>query len=403
MADFAIDDLVVENTTKIVYLIMDGLGGVAVDGKGGTELQVARTPNLDALAERSVCGLMDPVAPGVTPGSGPAHFALFGYDPFKNVIGRGILEAAGIDFPLTAKDVVARINYATLNSEGIIVDRRAGRISSEENKRICAKLEAGVRIGDGIEVLVKPVKEHRAILVLRGDGLGGGDIADTDPQHEGLAPLTPQALNPQSESTVEVVKRFLAQSASVLSDEPRANGVLLRGFARHRVYPSMQERFKLRSLSIATYPMYKGITRLLGMTVVEGIETLADEVNALREQYALYDFFYVHVKQTDSRGEDGNFDEKVRVIEEVDRILPQITMLGPDVLVVTGDHSTPAKLKGHSWHPLPLLIHSSYARVDQVKTYDEISCIQGGLGRIAAVDLMSLALAHALRLAKYGA
>lgn len=403
MSTFKIDELVVENNTKIIYLIMDGLGGLPMEGKGGTELQVAKTPHLDALAECSICGLLDPIAPGITPGSGPSHFALFGYDPFENTIGRGILEAAGIDFPLSSRDVVARINYATVNKERIIIDRRAGRISSEENKRICTKLEKHIFLGEGVEVLVKPVKEHRAVLVIRGDHLGEGDIADTDPQHEGLAPLPPQALNPQSESTVAYVRKFLEQSFSILADEPKANAVLLRGFARHRVYPSIQERFKLKSLAIATYPMYKGIARLLGMTIIEGLGTLKDEIDALRKHYVHYDFFYFHVKQTDSRGEDGDFNAKVKVIEEVDSIIPAITQLTPDVLIVTGDHSTPATLKSHSWHTLPVLISSPYARVDQVKKFDEMSCTQGGLGRISTIHLMSLALAHALRLAKYGA
>jgi len=403
MSALKIDDLAIENDSKIIYLIMDGLGGLSVEEKGGTELQVARTPHLDALAERSICGLLDPIAPGVTPGSGPSHFALFGYDPLESNIGRGILEAAGIDFPLTSKDVVARINYATINNKGIITDRRAGRISSEENYRICTKLEKNTDLGSDVEVLVKAVKEHRAVLVIRGEGLKEGDIADIDPQREGLAPLPPKALNLQSEDTLKYVERFLEQSCKILSDEPKANAVLLRGFARHRVYRSIQERFKLKSLAIAAYPMYKGIARLLGMKILDDLVTLDDEIKALQENYNHYDFFYFHVKQTDSRGEDGDFDAKVKVIEEVDKVVPQITQLDPDVLVVTGDHSTPAKLKSHSWHTLPVLINSRFARVDRVKMFDEISCAQGGLGRIATVHLMSLSLAHALRLAKYGA
>ena len=403
MSDFQIDDLVIENDSKIVYLIIDGLGGLPMEGRGGTELQIAKTPHLDALAECSICGLLDPISPGITPGSGPSHFALFGYDPLESNIGRGILEAAGIDFPLTSKDIVARINYATVNNEGIITDRRAGRISSEENHRICAKLEKNINLGSDMEVLVKPVKEHRAVLVIRSEKLEEGDITDTDPQREGLAPLPPHALNPQSENTVKYVESFLNQSSKILSDEPEANAVLLRGFAKHRVYRSLQKRFKLKPLAIATYPMYKGIARLLGMKVLDDLVTLDDEIEAFKENYDKYDFFYLHVKQTDSRGEDGDFEAKVKVIEEVDRVIPQITQITPDVLVVTGDHSTPAKLKSHSWHTLPVLINSRFARVDEVKKFDEISCAQGGLGRIATIHLMSLSLAHALRLTKFGA
>jgi len=396
-----LEKLAIKNDTKIVYLILDGVGGLEVEGKGGTELQVAHTPNLDELAKNSICGLLDPVAPGITPGSGPSHFALFGYDPLESNIGRGILEASGIAFPLTPRDVVARINYATIDKEGRIIDRRAGRITTSANNRICAKLRENIKLGN-TEVFVEPVKEHRAVLVLRGDGLEG-DIEDTDPQKVGLFPLKPNANNPESKATVKLVSDFLSQAKSILADEKKANMVLLRGFARHRVYPSLETRFGLKSLAIATYPMYKGIARLLGMTVLPSLENINDEFKALKDQYNNYDFFYLHIKQTDSRGEDGDFDAKVKVIEDVDGLLHQITELNPDVLVVTGDHSTPAKWGGHSWHPLPVILNSKFCRVDQVTRFDEISCIQGGLGRQPTVNLMTMVLANAGRLAKFGA
>ena len=396
-----LEKLVIKNDTKIVYLILDGVGGLEVEGKGGTELQVAHTPNLDELAKNSICGLLDPVAPGITPGSGPSHFALFGYDPFESNIGRGILEASGIAFPLTPRDVVARINYATIDKEGRIIDRRAGRITTSENNRICAKLRENIRLGN-TGVFVEPVKEYRAVLVLRGDGLEG-DIEDTDPQKVGLFPLEPKANNSESETTAKLVSDFLSQAKSILADEKKANMILLRGFARHRVYPSLETRFGLKSLAIATYPMYKGIARLLGMTVLPSLEDINDEFKALKDQYNNYDFFYLHIKQTDSRGEDGDFDAKVKVIEDVDGLLPQITELNPDVLVVTGDHSTPAKWGGHSWHPLPVILNSKFCRVDQVTRFDEISCIQGGLGRQPTVNLMTIVLANAGRLGKFGA
>ncbi|MFA4910977.1 MAG: 2,3-bisphosphoglycerate-independent phosphoglycerate mutase [Desulfobacteria bacterium] len=396
-----LEKLVIKNDTKIVYLILDGVGGLEVEGKGGTELQVAHTPNLDELAKNSICGLLDPVAPGITPGSGPSHFALFGYDPFESNIGRGILEASGIAFPLTPRDVVARINYATIDKEGRIIDRRAGRITTSENNRICAKLRENIRLGN-TGVFVEPVKEYRAVLVLRGDGLEG-DIEDTDPQKVGLFPLEPKANNPESKATAKLVSDFLSQAKSILADEKKANMILLRGFARHRVYPSLETRFGLKSLAIATYPMYKGIARLLGMTVLPSLEDINDEFKALKDQYNNYDFFYLHIKQTDSRGEDGDFDAKVKVIEDVDGLLHQITELNPDVLVVTGDHSTPAKWGGHSWHPLPVILNSRFCRVDQVTRFDEISCIQGGLGRQPTVNLMTIVLANAGRLGKFGA
>jgi len=397
-----ISELLVSNSTKIVFLIMDGLGGIQMEGKGGTELQAARTPHLDQLAEVSSCGLLDPVGPGITPGSGPAHFALFGYDPIQYNIGRGILEATGIDFPLTEKDVVARMNFATVDSGGKVTDRRAGRISTETNQRVCQKIHQGLKPGAGLEVIVETVKEHRGILVLRGEGLRG-EIQDTDPEREGVPPLEARALAPEAKETAARVQNVLSQMGKILADEPKANMVLLRGFAKHTHYPSMKERYGLNSLAIAAYPMYRGISRLVGMTVLPSVSNLEEEFKALEENFSRYDFFFLHVKQTDSRGEDGDFDAKVAVIEEVDRYIPRVRALKPDVLVVTGDHATPAKLASHSWHPLPVILYSSYCLIDGVRQFDEVSCIQGALGRMRSVDLMPLALANARRLNKFGA
>ncbi|MBI4495968.1 MAG: 2,3-bisphosphoglycerate-independent phosphoglycerate mutase [Deltaproteobacteria bacterium] len=394
-------EILTSGTTKIVFLILDGLGGIQVEEKGGTELQVARTPHLDRLAEVSSCGLLDPIAPGITPGSGPAHFALFGYDPIRYNIGRGILEATGIDFPLTERDLVARINFATIDPQGRVVDRRAGRISTETNERLCRQLQEGLTPEDGVEIIVEPVKEHRAILVLRGEGLRG-EIDDTDPGREGVPPLDPRATIPEAQHTADLVQAVVTRARALLADEPKANMILLRGFAKHTRYPSMRERYGLNALAIAAYPMYRGISRLLGMAV-HPASTLAEQFQALAENFEKYDFFFLHVKQTDSRGEDGDFDGKVAVIEEVDRLLPQVRALRPDVLVVTGDHATPAKLAGHSWHPLPVIIHSPFCLIDPVRNFDEVSCLGGALGRMAAVELMPLALAHARRLVKFGA
>ena len=395
-------ELLVPNSTKIVFLIMDGLGGLQMEGKGGTELQVARAPNLAALAEVSSCGVLEAVGPGITPGSGPAHFALFGYDPIEYNIGRGILEATGIDFPLTERDVVARINYATVDQSGKVTDRRAGRISTETNERICKKLQERLKVQGGVEVIITPVKEHRAVLVLRGEGLRG-DIEDTDPEREGVKPLEVKASVPEAEETAGLVRKIVSQAGKILSDEPKANMVLLRGFAKHTRYPSMKDRYGLNAVAIAAYPMYRGISRLVGMTVLPGPSNLEEEFQALEENFPKYDFFFLHVKQTDSRGEDGNFDAKVAVIEEVDRYLPRVRALKPDVLVVTGDHSTPAKMASHSWHPLPVILHSGYCLVDGVKKFDEVACLGGALGRMRTVDLMALALANARRLNKFGA
>jgi len=397
------EELVNSGSSKIIFLIMDGLGGVELTDKGGTELQVARKPNLDALAGKSICGLLDPISPGITPGSGPAHLGLFGYDPVEFNIGRGVLEAAGINFPFTDDDVVARINFCTIDANGKITDRRAGRLATEENIRICDKLQKNIRKHAQLsDILIRPVKEHRAVVAFRGKGLFG-DLEDTDPQKTGESPLVPSAVNSDSQPTVSIVADFLEQASGILSDEKQANMLLLRGFAKYRRFPSMLDRFKLKSLAIATYPMYKGIARLLGMDVLEGITGIKDEFKALEENFAKYDFFFLHIKPTDSRGEDGNFDAKVKVIEEVDSCIPQLLNLSPDVLVVTGDHSTPALLKSHSWHPVPVLLNSTCCRKDAVSNFDELHCIAGGLGRMESVYLMQVALANADRLAKFGA
>jgi 2,3-bisphosphoglycerate-independent phosphoglycerate mutase len=395
--------LIVKNDSKIIFLVMDGVGGLAMEGKSGTELQVARKPNLDALSAKSSCGTFDPVAPGITPGSGPGHFALFGYDPLTCNIGRGVLEAAGIEFKLTGKDVAIRVNFATADKSGNLVDRRAGRLDTEENIRVCAKLRQGVNLKKmGIEVFIEPVKEHRAAVVFRGENLSG-DLEDTDPQIIGVPPKAPKATSPDGERMVPIVTEFLKQAHKLIADEPKANTMLLRGFAKFVPYPTMEERYGLKCLAVANYPMYRGIANILGMTLHPITKDIQTQFEAVREQLKNYDFFFVHVKYTDSRGEDGDFDAKVKVIEEVDRLLPILTDLNPDVMVVTADHSTPAMLKAHSWHPVPVLLQGKYARVDTVKTFDEIACSTGVLGCRPMVNLMPLVLAHALRLQKYGA
>jgi len=397
-----IDTLVIKNDTKIVFLIMDGLGGLPMGEKQQTELESAKTPNLDALARGSVCGLLDPVGYGITPGSGPAHFALFGYDPIQNSIGRGILEAAGIDFPMTDRDLLIRINFATIDAKGIVIDRRAGRIDNETNRRICGKLQENIRNLSGTEIIFEPVKEHRAMLALRGEGLRE-EIVETDPQKTGLPPISPKALVPEAEETAAILRELIQKAGNILSDEEKANMMLLRGYSRYRRYPSMQQRFGLNALAIAGYPMYRGIARLLGMAVGPQPSSIREEFDALRDHYGQYDFFFLHIKPTDSRGEDGSFDAKVAVIEEVDGLIPNVLALKPDVLVVTGDHSTPAALASHSWHPVPVLLLSATCRPDRVDRFGERDCITGGLGRMPMMHLMGLALAHARRLEKFGA
>ncbi len=400
-----IKSLVVKNDRKILLVVLDGLGG-APGRDGKTELEAANTPNLDGLAAKSEIGLVHPIMPGITPGSGPSHLALFGYDPLKYEIGRGVLENLGLGVELKPGDIAIRGNFCTVEERDgslIVVDRRAGRIPTEENKRLCSLLQQKIPEVDGVEVLFTSGMEHRFAIRLRGEGLKP-PVADTDPQKVGVPPLDPKPLAPEAERLAEVLKKLLVKIREVLKGEPKANFALLRGICDLPHIPPMQELFGLNPAAVATYPMYKGLARLVGMEVleVEG-STVEDEIETLKRHWSNYDFFYLHVKKTDSYGEDGNFDAKVKVIEEFDRTLPEILSLGPDVLAITGDHSTPSVLKGHSWHPNPFLLFSRYVIPSGIDRFNERSCARGNLRLYYAMEAMPLLLAHALKLKKFGA
>ncbi|MEN3184302.1 MAG: 2,3-bisphosphoglycerate-independent phosphoglycerate mutase [Atribacterota bacterium] len=396
-------NLVKKNERKIVLCVVDGLGGIPHPDFGGkTELEAAKTPNLDALAQKSTLGLMIPVNYGITPGSGPGHIALFGYDPEELVIGRGVLEALGVGMELQDGDVAARANFATKNAEGIITDRRAGRISTEECQRLVRRLQEGVRVIEDVEILLKPGKEHRFVMVLRGSGLGD-NLKDTDPQKEGFPPYEPRGFDAPSEKTARIVKRFLEKAEEIIGHEPKANAILLRGFSQSPTLEKFPERYGVRALAIAIYPMYKGIARLFGFDTPDVEGDLQDEIELLKSRWQEYDFFFLHYKDTDKAGEDGDFLRKVERIEYFDSLLPEILSLSPDVLVITGDHATPSLLKGHSWHPSPVLLYSPYGGVPTGARFTEKECAAGYLGHFPAKALMSLMLASALRLGKFGA
>jgi 2,3-bisphosphoglycerate-independent phosphoglycerate mutase len=387
-------------TSKIVLVVADGLGGLPQEIGGKTELESARTPNLDTCVREGVSGLSVPVLPGITPGSGPGHLGLFGYDPLEYKIGRGILEALGINFQVGSRDVAVRGNFCTVDDKGLISDRRAGRPTTERCVAMCKKLTA-IKVS-GVEVFVEPVREHRFVVVFRGDNLGD-KVNDTDPQQVGAAPLLAVGEDEPSQHTAKAVNHFVAEAAKLLKGDAPTNMVTLRGFARYPKIDTMQEVYGLKAACIAVYPMYKGLSRLVGMDVVDAGTTLGEQVEALKKFWDKYDFFFLHYKYTDSTGEDGNFAAKVETIERLDAEIPKIRALGPDVLIVTGDHSTPSKLKSHSWHPVPTLLCSKTCRPDAVVEFGESYCLRGGLGQFEAKYLMSLALAHAGRLGKYGA
>jgi 2,3-bisphosphoglycerate-independent phosphoglycerate mutase len=387
--------------TKIVLLVIDGVGGLPRESDNLTELEAADTPNLDSLASQGICGLQEPIGPGITPGSGPGHLALFGYDPIKYQVGRGVLSALGIDFELEPQDVAARGNFCTLDKNSCVLDRRAGRISTEKNKELCELLRK-VEL-PSVDIFVETVKEHRLLLVLRGEGLSD-NIIDTDPQMIGKKPLSPKGLSLEAEKTAELVGQFLDQAREILTDQHPANMVLLRGFSKRPNWPSIEDVFGLKSAAIAIYPMYRGLAKLLGMHILETGQTVVNEFTVLEENWSDFDFFYSHVKGIDSAGEDGDFNRKVALIEEADREIPRLIDLNPDVIIITGDHSTPSLLRYHSWHPVPVLLWSKYCQVDKVDHFGERACMAGGLGpRFPAVDLMPLALANAMRLEKFGA
>jgi len=389
-----------KSPSKIVLLIIDGVGGLPHPETGKTELESAKKPNLNRIARESLCGLANPISPGITPGSAPGHLAIFGYDPVKYNVGRGIIEALGIGLELKPEDIAARGNFCTINDEGIITDRRGGRIPTEKNAELCRLLN---KIGvNGAEISVVPVKEHRFVLILRGENLSP-ELADSDPQRVGLAAKKIEALSPQAQRSAEIANEFVSQARKRLQDEWVANMVLMRGFSQRPDIPSIPDIYKLKPAAIAVYPMYRGLARLVGMEVLPTGDNITQQVESLRQHYVDYDFFFIHFKSTDSRGEDGNFEAKVQAIEELDDALPSLLNLNPDVLIITGDHSTPASLAMHSWHPVPFMLKSKWCRPDNVAEFSERACLAGGMGRFPATEIMPLAMANALKLDKFGA
>src|ERR671913_18614 len=395
-------ELSVKTNSKIVLLILDGLGGLPMDPPGPTELEAANAPNLDSLAAQSDLGLSLPVAAGVSPGSGPGHLALFGYNPLRHVVGRGVLSALGVGFELGENDLAARLNFATLDESGKISDRRAGRIPSEKGAQLVELLNENVAL-DGVETSVTHEKEYRAVAVFRGEGLSDS-LADSDPQRTGLEPLPVEPTDGSSEAKkcAQIADSFVEQANEILGDQHPANTVLVRGFGRHPALPSFEETYKLEAAAIASYPMYKGLARLAGMQLLKEGEGISGEFETLKTNWDDHDFFFVHIKPTDAAGEDGDFDRKASVIEEVDARIPILLDLGPDALAITGDHATPAKLKSHSWHGVPFLLASPYT-LPTADTFGERPCAGGSLGVFQAEEIMGYLMGHALKLNRFGA
>ena len=392
-------DCYTKTSTKMVLLVADGLGGLAHPDTGKSELETANIPNLDALAQKSACGVTTPVLPGVAPGSGPGHLALFGYDPLKHQIGRGALEALGIEVDLQPGDVATRGNFCLVDSEGLLVDRRADRIPTEFSAPICERLDR-IQI-PGVQLDVFSVQDYRFVLRLRGEGLSEL-VTETDPQVTGTKALEVKAIKPEAQKTADIVNEFVKQAAQLMAEEERANMLLLRGFAQLPSLPAMGEVYRLDPAAIAAYPMYRGLATVAGMNVIPTGKNFAAEMDTLRANWDKHDFFFIHYKPADAAGEDGDFDAKVRCLEELDPFIPDILELGPDVLMIAGDHSTPAIMAAHSWHPVPFMLHSKLTKGEGVPTFDERACGLGSIGSIPATSVMVMGLSHAGKMTKFG-
>ena len=393
--------LVSQTPSKIVLIVFDGLGGAQDPRSGKTELEISNHPFLDELASRSACGLSMPVMPGVTPGSGPGHLGIFGYDPLQWEIGRGLLDGMGVAFPFEGRDLCARGNLCTADSKGVLTDRRAGRLSTEKCQEMC-NLLSGMVI-DGVKIFIQPVRDYRVLVVFRGSGLES-DLTDSDPQREGVKPPEVKATTPHAQTAASVINKFLTEARKRLASHAPSNSIVIRGFSKMVQLPSFQELYGLNPAVVAIYPMYKGLAKLVGMRELKVAgSTIADEVEVLKENWSQHDFFFFHIKWADSAGEDGDFDRKAKVFTEMDPYIKEIASLKPDVLAITGDHSTPAVWKGHSWHPVPVLINSRACLYGGASRFTELECAKGTLGHISSQDIMPLLLANAGKLAKYGA
>ena len=398
-----IKEIIKKNDKKILLLIMDGLGGLPEPTTHLTELETAKKPYLDEIARVGMCGLSIPVLPGITPGSGPAHLSLFGYDPIEHKIGRGVLEVLGVGMEMDKNDIAIRGNFATIDENNIVTDRRAGRIPTEQNQKLVQILQEKIKIINGVEIIIKTVKEHRLAILLKGKNLSP-DISENDPQKEGLPLRKITPLKKNAEFTAGILNEFLKQAEKILAQQnTKARTILLRGFSGIPDIESFEKKYLLNPVCIASYPMYKGLAKLVGMNVIGGLETIDDEIETLNKVYNDYDFFYLHYKKTDSAGEDGDFNRKVQTIEEFDTKIRGMKNLKFDVICLTGDHSTPSVLKGHSWHPVPIVIVSQNIIPDDVNSFTERACAKGMLGTIPATSIMYILLANALKLEKFGA
>lgn len=396
-------EIIKKNENKILLLVLDGVGGMPHHQTGKTELETANIPNLDYFAKKGACGLIIPVLPGITPGSGPGHIALFGYDPIEIQIGRGVLECLGIGMDIKKGEIAIRGNFATIDENNIVIDRRAGRISTEENKKLVELISQNIKEIKGVKIEIRTVKEHRCAIVLRGENLSPF-VSENDPQKEGLPLAEIKPLTEEAKLTAGILNEFERKVREILKKlNSKAKGILLRGISTLPYIPSFEEKYKLKSACIASYPMYKGISKVVGMDILKTGDTVEEEFETLKEYYNDYDFFFLHIKKTDSFGEDGNFMGKVKILEEIDKKIWVLKNLKFEAMAITGDHSTPSMLKGHSWHPVPFTLISPNTIPDDVEKFTERECVKGILGKLYSKEIMYLLLACSLKLGKFGA
>jgi len=410
--------------SKVLIVLLDGLGDRPSRSLNGmTPLQMAHKPGLDELAAEGITGIMDPVAPGIPVGSDTGHLSILGYDPYRYYTGRGPLEALGAGMDLRPGDVAFRVNFATVGDDWTVIDRRAGRISTEEARALgeaIREMAAGFDSEFRFEFL--STVEHRGVLVMRGDGLSD-EVTDVDPHREGVKAEMPRprSQTPEAERTARELERFLRRAREVLESHPLnvervkkglrpANAILPRGAGKMPKLPSLRERFGVSSVVIAGGALYRGVCRAAGMdvrivpTATGTLNTdLNAKFNAAFESLRTYDLVFLHIKGTDTASHDRNPAVKASFIEKVDRELrARIDQLQDVVVCVTGDHTTSSIDGRHHGDPVPILIWGEGVRRDKVVRFDEVSCADGALGRIRGLDVMNVLMDLVGRVEMFG-
>lgn len=403
-------------------MIIDGMGDRPLKELGyKTPLEAAITPNMDKMAENGICGIMDPIKPGIRPGSDTSHISILGYDPYEVYTGRGPFEAAGVGVDVLPGDIAFRCNFSTADEDGIIIDRRAGRI--REGTEELARSINGINIDQDVEVIFKESTGHRAVLVLRGNGLSD-QVSDADPKHEGKAPKMVVAIDGSQEAnkTANILNKIVKKSYEVLKNhplnlkridagKPPANIIIPRGAGAVPNVQPFGEKYGLKPVCIAETGLIKGIAKIAGMELVDikgatgGIDTNLENIkNGIIETASKdYDFMLINVDGADEAGHDGQMDEKIKFIEKVDVVIGELMRIEDIYFILTADHSTPISTMDHTGDPVPIVICGPEVRVDDVKNFNERSVTKGGLCRIRGNNIMDILMDLMNLSTKFGA